>query len=589
VRRFSIAPGLFATLAALFSFSTADAAVFTVNDTADAVDVNPGDGICATAAGTCSLRAAVMEASALAGASTVVVGPGHFLLTLGSLEAGPATLSSLLVISGAGDSETLIDGGGVDAVLVTARPLEISGVTVTNGQAGIVSANNFIAISVSNSTVAGNAGVGIGIPEGGQLTLTDSTVRNNGLGMSGGECNLIISRSTISGNGGGIQLFIPGIVAISDSTISDNKSPNGAGGISLTSEAGGPSLAAAASLALGFISITNTTLSGNYGIRGGGIAYLGYGDRDFPAGVIGNSTITNNHASFGGGIAIENSDFFCGVGPRISNSIVAGNAATVQGPDCLTAGSRICPGGGQLPSDGYNLIGDMTSCSFIATTADQVGTGVSPIDPHLGPLADNGGPTMTHALLPFLSPAIDAGSPEGPGSSESACQPTDQRGVTRPQDGDLDGVAVCDVGAFELVPLTGVAIEVNPLVPKDVIVLKSPLPVAVTVLGSNAVDVTKIDVSTLQFGPAAATPVFTDAVRVDGQVDLLALFEAPQTGLAVGDRQACLKGALGGQPFRACDDVVVVRGCGLGLELAPILPALLWLRGRRRRGSGKPI
>ena len=137
----------------------------------------------------------------------------------------------------------------------------------------------------------------------------------------------------------------------------------------------------------------------------------------------------------------------------------------------------------------------------------------------------------------------------------------------------------------EFLPVLSVQIEVQPFVPKDTIILNSPLPLPVVVFGSSMVDVTKIDAATLRFGPKDAAPLFSQIVTVDGQQDLVAFFEVQDTGLAVGDTQGCLQGKISGQLFRGCDDVVVImlRGCGLGFELAPILPALLWLRGRRRR------
>jgi hypothetical protein len=85
---------------------------------------------------------------------------------------------------------------------------------------------------------------------------------------------------------------------------------------------------------------------------------------------------------------------------------------------------------GTIVSNGHNLDGDGT-CGLGEPT-DLPGT-----DPLLGPLADNGGPSETHALLPG-SPAIDAGPP--------TCEATDQRGVPRPQE------AACDIGAYERQP-----------------------------------------------------------------------------------------------------------------------------------------
>jgi hypothetical protein len=83
-----------------------------------------------------------------------------------------------------------------------------------------------------------------------------------------------------------------------------------------------------------------------------------------------------------------------------------------------------------VTSLGYNLTDD-ASCGFLATGDLVVG------DAMLGPLADNGGPTETHDLLPG-TPAIDAGSPDCPPPT------TDQRGVARPQG------AACDIGAVEV-------------------------------------------------------------------------------------------------------------------------------------------
>ena len=166
------------------------------------------------------------------------------------------------------------------------------------------------------------------------------------------------------------------------------------------------------------LTLTSSTVSGNFGREGGGIW-----NRVDATLTLTDSTVSGNTASIDGG-GINNS--FSGTG-ELANSIIAGNGAPT-GPDCT----------GSPTSVGHNLIGTNDGCNFTRATGDLVN-----VDPKLGPLADNGGPTFTHALLPG-SPAIDAGD-------RASCRGTDQRGVARPVDGDGDGdgIPVCDIGAFE--------------------------------------------------------------------------------------------------------------------------------------------
>lgn len=107
--------------------------------------------------------------------------------------------------------------------------------------------------------------------------------------------------------------------------------------------------------------------------------------------------------------------------------------------------------------------------------------------------------------------------------------------------------------------------------------------------------VTDVDVTTLAFGPDEAPPAF-DLTRPwmfrlshrdlngDGKTDLLSHFRAQETGIAVGDTEACVTGETkDGAPFRGCDSIAVVPECGLGAELILLLPPVMWLCGRGER------
>jgi large repetitive protein len=100
----------------------AHAATFTVNTAADAVDANPGNGTCATAAGNCTLRAAVQEANATAGEDwqTIDLPAGTYTLTItgsGDAESSDLDILDNLRIHGAGSQSTIIDGNGASRVL----------------------------------------------------------------------------------------------------------------------------------------------------------------------------------------------------------------------------------------------------------------------------------------------------------------------------------------------------------------------------------------------------------------------------------------------------------------------------------------
>ncbi|MCK4637543.1 MAG: hypothetical protein KAT49_06665, partial [Methanomicrobia archaeon] len=164
----------------------------------------------------------------------------------------------------------------------------------------------------------------------------------------------------------------------------------------------------------GTLTMTNCTVSDNYADDdGGGIDNDGEdGDLEMT-----NCTITGNDAgNDGGGIDSGDDD-------NIKNSIIANNTCGDDGPDFR----------GGMDSYGYNLIGDTEDCT------GYIGTDITDVDPNLGPLANNGGLTQTHALLSG-SPAINAAS-----CTDIDGDPvtTDQRGVSRPQG------SRCDIGAYE--------------------------------------------------------------------------------------------------------------------------------------------
>ncbi len=374
--------GALAPAASTLLTPAAQAATFTVTKAADTLD-----GACDA---DCSLREAIQAANALPGEDTVQVGPGVYKLTrTGAFEEDNATgdlnVKDRLILVGAGAASTILDGNGTDRVLTggvsdVSSGLVIRGVTIRNGYA-----------AKKTTPPIPHSGYGGGIV--GNVTVEDSVITGN----------------QTDGDGGGIR---GDVVTIRNSTISDNLAKQNGGGIHGW-----------------YLELDNVTISGNRALGEGG------GLRLFPAldgQRFDHVTVTANEAALAGGIYL--SDIACTelepcpTSISINRSIVAGNVSGGSQPDCYSVSAE---GSG-------NVFGVKDSCSFSA--GNLGGTLAQPLDPKLGPLADNGGPTPTH--LPIAgSPAID---------SAGDCSGTDQRGAVRPADGDSDGLSECDAGAVEL-------------------------------------------------------------------------------------------------------------------------------------------
>jgi predicted outer membrane repeat protein len=195
---------------------------FTVNTLVDVPDVNPGDGISDDGLGNSSLRAAIMEANALPGEDTVLLGPGLYALSLTGADEDAALTGDLdvtesLTIIGTGADTTIIDAAGLDRVfqVFSGASLNLSGLTITGGDVvgkggGLYNEGH---VSLQDSTVTGNSsadrGGGIYSATGADLNVADTTISNNTTDNRGGgifsKGVLTIQGSSISGNTAGVR------------------------------------------------------------------------------------------------------------------------------------------------------------------------------------------------------------------------------------------------------------------------------------------------------------------------------------------------------------------------------------------------
>ena len=464
--------GIIVSMLIIFSVVTpkqAQAATLTVNTLID-----ENDGSCSD--GDCSLRDAIQVAAA-GDTITFSVG-GTMVLNLGQLYIGKN-----LTISGPGPGSLTVDGSHNNNIFyVSGTNVNISGLTIANGSSfnggglynlGTTTLTNVIFISnyagsygggmynegivtLANVTFSGNYGnggmcnngiatlmnvtfsgnSGHGMVNLGNATLTNVTFSNNtgnyGAGMINSSSSIsTLTNVTFSGNsgnyGGGLYNDYHLTSTLTNVIFSGNSADVG-GGLdtysitqlkNVTFSDNSASVGGGMSIVIGndnTLTLTNVTFSGNTATNyGGGLSnYLG-------TSILTNVTFSNNSANNGGGVYVWNGSTL-----KLKNTLLAGGNAPT-GPDCS----------GTLTSYGYNLIQDPSGCTI---TGDETGN-IYGKDPLLGPLAQNGGYTLTHALLRG-SPAIDAADFTDPNGNPVI---VDQRGVTRPQ-----GPAN-DMGAFEFV------------------------------------------------------------------------------------------------------------------------------------------
>lgn len=416
------------------------------------------------------LTAAINAANANGAPDTIDLAPGctYTLTAVDNTTGGPNGLPVVTLDGGDAANSLTIDGNGatIERSAAASTPdfrffhvvgpglgvnpvLALNNLTLRNGSAGADDGGAILAvnadITLSDVSLTANAAAfdgGAIRGTRGTLTIARSTFSGN-VASSGGaiythDTYFAISGSTFSGNtastpfgrGGGAIYALNASGEISASLFSANVSAEAGGALSLGADGGGELL------------ISNSTFSGNRAaLSGGAIA-------NSITLILEHLTVTANTAdsdadNTGDGGGLESSDVIA-----VRNSIIAGNSDTSP-----AGGTRHPDVSGVVLSGGYNLVGDDTGADdglgsnpFIEA-GDQVGA-----DPRLGPLADNGGPTLTHALR-FGSQALDRGDP-----AFTPPPDYDQRGpgFARLSNGRLD------IGAFEAQgPLPGPEIAVE--------------------------------------------------------------------------------------------------------------------------------
>ena len=546
---------------------------FVVNSTNDLPDANPGDGLCAAANDTCTLRAAIMEANALAGPDTITLAAGTYTLAIhGAAENGSATgdldITSDLTITGAGSASTVVTGDATwdDRIMQmvsfpTIGAVSISGLTMKGGHtpagenggglegsAGTVTLNDLVFTDNTADLEGGGAWVGGNTIAGGPgtVTLDGIAATNNTAGNVAGGLSVtgngVLSRIAVSNNtsgrdGGGIHLSgtgtltnftvagnhsgSPGSSGIGGGIVADSSSAQAPWLISNGTVSGNHSEGQGGGLATANVTLEDVLVDNNSAAIGGGISNVG-GNVTLRRITVSDNTGTLTQFGFGAGVhdqgrgfEMENVTITQNHGGGFDSNSFGGRLANVTIADNDSGYGIVVFNGTPITLQGVILTGNSpANCSDPTHQLVSLGGNLENgnscpaeirADPMLAPLADNGGPVPTRALLPG-SPAIDA-MPTG------ICPPpaTDERGVARPQG------SACDIGAFEFsaetIPPSCGLTAVLPGPPKQVKITVQDLD-----SGLQSITVTKNVNATVDvpaFTPGTKAPVVVTGTKTD--------------------------------------------------------------------------
>jgi len=400
--------------------STAATTAFVVNTTTDAIDTNPGDGICSNGAGLCGISGAIQEANAHAGPDTIAFAVSEVVL------ASTQTITST--------SDVTFDGPGANIVTLNAHEdfgafVIAAGATVR--MSGLTIANAFAANGVNDGAPGQNGGA---IRNAGTLHLDAMAFTNDVAGQ--GQDNNISGVQNRGGDGGkGGAIFNSGTLTVTNSTFNGNRAGKGGWG-TLGNGGGGTGGFGGAIANAATMTITNCTITQNAAGDGGNLNQVG-----------GSGGGIYNLAS--GTLTIRNSTIISNsVGTSLSGRL--GQGGDIDNDGDATLASTITndiAGDAPFKSAGYTLVQANVTLDETANT----GTNITGVDPKVSPLADNGGPTKTCALM-VDSPALDKGKNFATDDQGNPIT-SDQRGAARvdsPNFANASGGDGTDIGAFEM-------------------------------------------------------------------------------------------------------------------------------------------